>query len=400
MIKVHFPENVNTITAEFSASFNDLHTEALRLKPPTHAWSGPQPGLLQQTDEEHRYTFSEHTGRLEYVVKYAESGLPRMRVRYKHSAASGGHAFPVEVDIWKNGEYISTGEIPYVQLPTAPHQIPLYMVTAEGDEREIPHNNPKIFITPAGSVVLLVREGGLIRRPLSEYQGRVSGFNPLRPFLMKTTYGLLPLQPERTDVLIDPKGNVYQLTTSGMRCIGVLAEDVQNENAIPEKAPAFTASNHFFTVRLYPDEPAATKYAVQLQHQGITRAVDGPLHTIVGKHAFMHPHVPELVDMHGSVAAEEKLRGVERHAIELGLVLNTLRTEQRPDARAALLRLQYLMEERLWIEIAALEDVVGMERHTLIHPPSIRLWLERAAENPLAAVADLKHLATPRYATR
>ena len=56
------------------------------------------------------------------------------------------------------------------------------------------------------------------------------------------------------------------------------------------------------------------------------------------------------------------------------------------------------MEERLWLHIAELEKMVGMGSHELVHAPSVRVWVERASEDPLAAVSDLRHQATQLYA--
>ncbi len=401
MIKDLFTENVKQIHANENANFLDVHDCARQILPPKHSWSGPQPGMLQQTDAQHRYVFSPHTGRIEHVVKYSDNGAPYIRVHFKHTAAEDGHVYPSEVDVWRDGEFFSAGKIERDETQVTPQtsQVPLYMVGQEGEEKEIPHNNPQLFFTPAGTVVLLTHAGSFLRSPKAEYQGRIVNFNPQKPFLMKTVYGLLPLQPERTDVLIDPKGNVHQLTGRGLRCIGELAHDTSSLNALPSDAPPFTAQNNFFTAHMLPAESVTEKkFAFQIEHPSLVRFVNGPLHTIVGKHAFLQPSVPELVDMHGSTAAEEQLRRVERYALELGLVLHTLRNEIQPDARAALLRLQYLMEERLWLHIAELEKMVGMGSHELVHAPSVRVWVERASEDPLAAVSDLRHQATQLYA--
>lgn len=364
------------------------------LCPPAHAWEGPQPGLHAQADEMRRYYFSQKNGKLESIVQYDAAGTPEIKVRYRVSADdTANKPRPFEVEAWNGSTYISYGLVQQDGRVVRTHSLPRVMLNEHGAETPIPIDEHNVFITPAGMVVRMVNEGSWLRRPKAQYVGRVKEFSPMKPFIVKTAGREYVLEIDRRDVVINPHGYVFEFQARGLCAIGEL---VIPETGGVSDSPAQTVEvpHELFTLLFHPEQaPQLNVHDVQFK-----QVLEGPLHTIVGRHIFLHQAVPELVDLHGGTIAEQRLRDVERAAIELGLVFYAVRNEKRPPFRTVFLKAQHQLEDALWQRVAELERVVGAESHALVNPRSLRAWIEQAAQHPHEALIELKRSATPRYA--
>lgn len=366
------------------------------LRPPAHAWDGPQPGLNAQADELCRYYFSQKTGRLESIVQYDDAGTPAMRVRYR---ARDDKPQPFEIEQWTGKDFVSRGIINQDGRVIQSHSLPRVMVTEDGEERAIPVDEQGVYITPAGTVVKLVSQGTWLSRPRASYLGRVREFNPLRPFQVKTLAGQHELAVDRHDVVIDLQGYVFEFTTKGLSALGELvipelAGTVEPEEILEIPHTLFTL--HINSTQVKPQESVR----MDIHDYHANALVNGPLHSVVGRHPFIHKTIPELVDVHGSLVAEQHLRSVERVALELGLVFYALQHEERTQVRAAFLKAQQGLEERLWNAIATFEQSLSVERHTVISVADIRAWIDFASTDPHGAILELKERAQQKYAAR
>lgn len=367
----------------------DYTADAALVRPPKYSWNGPQPGLLEQVDQKHRYVFSAQNNLLDHIINYDSAGRPLARIWYKLDQKSG-ELKVAEIENWQNNRFESTGKIGQNENDQI-NALPRYYLDDAGQERPIPTNDSRIFLTPNGTVVRLLSVGSLFRGPKAEYIGRIKGFNPLFPFEVKTPAGTAPIAAHRTDVVIDIKGNVFEFSATGLRAVGELIFD-QTEKTTNA---TFRAGNEYFDFVL---EPAAEQpVSLIIKHPTIQKVVSGPLHIIVGTHAFVHSRVPEMTDINGGTAGEEQLRVIEELVVKIALISHALRQEGLTPAYAALLKALHILEDRLWTATARLEQTVGMERNTLIDMAAVRDWLVAAAADPARAVLVLKNTATPRY---
>ncbi|MCX6780888.1 MAG: hypothetical protein NT003_02095 [Candidatus Magasanikbacteria bacterium] len=369
------------------------------MQPPAFMWEGPQPGIQAQADELRRYYFSPKTGKLESIVQYDDEGTPIARVRYRESISNSQNTIrPSEIEAWNGSEFVSHGLVEEGGTVVRAHSLPRTMIDVDGNEKKIPLDNASIFITPAGAVVELESLGSWLHAPTATYIGRVRGFNPLNPFSIRTATGEFELSTDQTDTVISPTGIVFEFNSAG-------GMDAIGEVVIPEieLGPARDAAegktihlpHEMFDIYVAPQE---NNVRVDIKDEHLRALEAAPLHTIVGAHSFLHDTTPELIDAQGGVAAEEKLREVERGALELGLACYAVRREQRPQYHAAFLKAQHNLEDALWKKISVFESAVGVGQHTVINPALVRAWVERAATNPHEALLELRAAATPRYA--
>ncbi len=368
-----------------SETFFEKLSDAL-LQPPAHAWDGPQPGLSAQADERCRYYFSQNTGRLERIVQHDATGAPAVQVHYRHvdsgeiSGQSRARAF--EIERWNGDAFVSEGVVAQDGRVIRTHALPRTMLTEHGKQEPIPRESD-IFITPSGEVVRLSSQGTFFASPRAAYLGRATIFNAAHPFVVKTPSGEHELSVDCRDTVIDVEGNVFEFKSEGLVAIGELV--IPELDHAADQVGTQHLVHDFFTLSL-----ADNAVTVDFHDAKINEMLERPLHPIGGRHPFVHDATPELVDIHGSTLGEERLREVERAALELGLVSFALRNETRRPARAAFLKAQHALEDRLWHRIDRLEELVGMARHTLVNPTQIRAWIDRAAEHPHEALLALK----------
>lgn len=373
-----------------SACFENLPESLLR--PPAHAWEGPQPGLHAQADEMRRYYFSQKNGRLESIIQYDGCGAPEIKVRYRFGAGDSiSKPRPFEVEQWNGEEYVSYGLVQQDGRVVRSHSLPRVMVNEHGADLAIPVDDNTVFITPAGVVVRLVSQGSWLRQPKAEFLGRVKEFSPLKPFVVKAVGGEHELDVDRRDVVINPYGHVFEFQPRGLTAIGELVVSEMGESS-DAAAQTVEVPHDLFTLFFHPEQSPR----VVIRDPQFNELLGGPLHTIVGHHSFLHQSVPELVDIHGSTVAEQRLRDVEQAATELGLVFYALRNEKRASFRAVFLKAQHQLEDALWKRVAELERVIGAEQHSVVNPRTLRAWIEQAAQHPHEALIELKRSATPR----
>lgn len=354
------------------------------LRPPAHAWEGPQPGLSAQADDFCRYYFSDKTGRLDHIIHYGSDGAPDMRVHYQLTA-DAKRVEPCELELWNGSEFVRQQNDRGFQS----RRLPRVMVGEDGAEKQIPHEQEGVYVTPAGEVVRLESHGTLFKRPRAVYLGRLSGFNALKPFHIKTAAGAQPLMVDRKDVVIDPHGFAFQFTRNGLAALGEICDATPSDDDLEN----FEIPHELFTLRMSPE-----KLYMDIHDRHAQEFLAGPLHAIGGKHPFIRNSVPELVDVHGGTVAESLLRHVERCALELGLVFYAMKHEQRSDVRACFLKAQHSLEENLWKAIDVFEQSLGKSRHTIISPQDIRDWVDFAATQPHEALLQLKETAQKKYA--
>lgn len=354
------------------------------LRPPAHAWEGPQPGLSAQADDFCRYYFSDKTGRLDRIIHYGSDGAPDMRVYYQ-PAADPKQVEPCELELWNGSEFVRQQH----EREFKSCRLPRVMVGDDGLEKKIPHEERGVYVTPAGEVVRLESYGTFFKRPRAVYLGRLSGFNALNPFYIKTTAGTEPIAIDRKDVVIDPEGFVFQFTQNGLVALGEICDTTPSDDALEN----FEIPHEIFTLRMTPE-----KLHMDIHDRHVQDFIAGPLHAIGGKHPFIRNSVPELVDVHGGLFAENLLRTVERSALELGLIFYAMKHEQRSDVRACFLKAQHVLEEKLWRSIDDFEQSLGKSRHTIVSPQDIRDWIDFAATQPHAALLQLKEMAQKKYA--
>ncbi len=389
MITSHSFENVkkdllyNVITPE------GMITDSILLSPPAHIWLGPQPGLPHQTDERRRYKFSEKSGRLEHIVSYGDNGVPAARTQYRYTSdLPQSQPVPTEFEHWQDGAFIAYGSIDSNGRALHKQKFLRTMIAANGEEREIPTDSKKFFVTPAGKVVHVLDMRQLVSQLEAECVGRIRGFDSERPFVVRTIYGDLPLAVDRADVLISALGIVYEITESGLKTMGEVI--FGNERGKKQEQTA-TSANEFCIIQLDSQEISSdSNICLTIRDQECREFINRPLQAVAGKHPFIQSHVPELIDLNGGTAGEEQLRVVEQTALELGLVLYALQKEQRLEMYPELTKAQHFFEERLWKQASDLEQLVGMVPNTLIHADSIREWVDSASYNPAGALASLK----------
>lgn len=360
------------------------------LCPPAHAWEGPQPGLYAQADEACRYYFSQKTGCLKSIVHYNSSGQPDRKYLYRVESGGSKKPYIFEIQSWNGAEFISNKILSQDGRTIASHSLPRIMLAEQGVEKPIASALGDVFITAAGEVVRLEQASG---QPRAVYLGRVKGFDPLSPYKVRTLAGVQPIAVDRKDVIISPDGEVFEFSAAGLTFVGELV--VPELDIEEEKKEEFNIGHDFFSIRIVPHENFVR---MDIRDPHMREVVEGPVHKISGKHAFIHRSVPELVDVHGSLTAETNLRLVERHALELGLVFFAIKNESNPHNRAAFLKAEQVLEHALWTAIDAFEKSLGADRHTIINAQDIRSWIDFAATNPHEALLELKESAQKMYA--
>lgn len=346
--------------------------------PPLHIWDGPQPGLVEQVDDRHRYIFSPISGFIDSIILYTTSGKPERRVVFGVDEINGAPAARVrETAVW-NGKNFQ---------PLSNHSLRSYM-DSNGRTHNLSQQDKNLYITPAGKVIEL-KKLGLFRSSFrGEYRGRLIGFSLYQPFIFETAFGRAPLVPERKDVLIAQDGTVFGFKGGDLRPIGKIVENDK---------PDTQASVQVVVVRHEFFEATSDGTRFDISHPAIQRSLGLPEHIIVGSHPLIQNQVPELVDMNGGSAGEEQLRAVERAGVVLGLVLHAVRTCEQPEMLSALLSLEKESEEKMWREVAALEKLVGYEPHTLVDRAAMRQFVEAVATHPTRGISDLWAAAKPRY---
>lgn len=359
------------------------------LCPPAHAWEGPQPGLYAQADEACRYYFSQKTGCLKSIVHYNSNGQPDRKYLYRVESGGSKKPYIFEIQSWNGREFISNKILSQDGRTIASHSLPRVMLAEQGVEKPIASALGDVFITAAGEVVRLDE---LSRQPRAVYLGRVKGFDPLSPYHVRTLAGVQPIAIDRKDVIISPDGEVFEFSAAGLTYVGELVSAELDAAAEPEE---FNIAHDFFSIRIVPHEDFVQMH---IHDPHMRELLEGPVHKITGKHVFIHRNVPELVDVHGGTLAETKLRQVERHALELGLVFFAIKNEKNPQNRAAFLKAEHVLERALWAATHDFEKSLGADRHTIINAQDIRDWIDFAAQNPHDALLELKERAQKMYA--
>lgn len=346
--------------------------------PPLHIWDGPQPGMYEQVDEQHRYIFSPTSGFIDSVILYTTNGEQKRRVVFGVEEVAGVTTACVrETSDWDGEKFV----------PLSGRSLRSY-VDGNGKIHAISPQDKNLYITPAGKVIEL-KKHRLFRRAFhGEYRGRLVGFSPRQPFIFETAFGRAPLAPERADVLIAQDGTVFNFQDKELRRIGEIIADEKILVSTPVQVVVI--QHEFFSAT-----SDGTRF--DILHPFIQRALALSEHIIVGSHPLIKNQVPELVDMNGSTAGEEQLRVVERAGVVLGLVLRAVRSCEQPEMLSALLSLEKESEDKLWHAVANLENLVGYEPHTLVDRAAVRQFVEAVATHPTRGISDLWSAAKPRY---
>lgn len=382
---------LQNVFSTFFRNEDDLIAQDLVLQqPPKTAWDGPQPGLMHQVDARHRFTFSSDTGYLESILAYDPTGVPTMRVHYQLDAQSGA---PARIAC----ELIGESGNPAQKILSS-DGVWVYEQDG-GSELAIRADDTEKYTTPAGVVVTIIEQGTLWRQPRAQYLGRLKGFDPLRPFVMRTAYGVVPIPIDSNSQVIRADGTVFETSAEGLRRVGELVPEAEQQSVAPSQP--ITIDHEHVVVALQPSLGAAPELTVKIKHPELAQLLSGAVHRVVGRHPFFHEHIPEMIDVHGGVAAETMLRELERAAARTGLVMRVLKEDPRMEVRAALLHAHRELEQQLWLRARELEELLGSEQQQTLHYPSIRAWVSMVAANPDRAVADLRRMASPvtAYAT-